>query len=150
MSFNKTLSSLERLPSIEIECVEGFFITCREAGAHSQEFRSRVAEYQRGIRKSKSGNKRKVSFVKNPDSISGTNDPVKDAEFFYDVFVITWRGLKNDAGMTVKPSRGAAVELFSSKNGMVLLNKILLEVMKEDNFVQQNLSDEEDEIAKES
>ena len=132
MSFSKTLKPLRRLDEVEVQVGDSeWIITLRKASAHNQEFRSRVAEF---TGRSKNSKKRQISIGGSPTSLTGTNDIRRDAEFFYEVFVVTWRGLKDDAGKDTPPSKEVAAEIFATKEGQVLVELLLNESTKDANF----------------
>ncbi len=140
MSFNNTLKAFRRKNEVEVE-IEGseFVVTVRKASLHNQEFRAKVAEFTRGKR----SGKRIHLGTENTSSLTGTNDPKQDAEFFFNIFIVTWRGLKDDNGKEVAPSVTAAVDLFGkTKEGQVLMELILAETTKDENFV---LRDQEED-----
>lgn len=150
MSFNKTLNRFKRIPQVEFDCGNGFFITIRQASRHNQEFRAKAAEFAarspagKGARKLRVGAEAGVQLT---DALTGTADPKQDAEFFYEVFVVTWRGLKDDDGKDAPPSKDAAVELFSSKDGQVLMELLLAEAVNDGNFTASQRDESERKIA---
>ncbi len=148
MSFNKTLKQFKRKSEIEIDCGDGFIVTVRQASRHNQEFRARAIQFTDSTTTKKGRKRVRVAPKLGEDSLTGTNDPKKDAEFFYNVFVVNWRGLKDDKGADVPPSLETAVELFGAEEGQILMELILAEAVKDTNFIMRD--GEEREIAGES
>jgi len=138
-SFSNALAGYRRKNTVQVDCGGGLIITIRSASAHNQEFRAKVQEYLRGKRDDD-----KVVIAADPSSITGTGDPKKDAEFFYNTLLVTWRGLRDDNGKDVKCTRDAAIELFSgSEEGQVLLQMLTVEATKDANFtLAQDTADE--------
>ena len=132
MSFSKALKKYDRRNEVEANCGGGFIVTIRRLSLNNQEWRARRAEFA-DKHKSRMPTVM-VDDAANPMSLTGADDPRFDAEFFYETLIVTWRGLTDDSGHEVKPSAKAAVELFSSREGIELKNRLIEECLKDANF----------------
>jgi hypothetical protein len=115
IKLNNALNPFQRAEQVEINCGNGWYITIRQAAIYNQEFRAASLKY--------AGNTKDKSLV-------GINSPTgndeKDYEFFCEILLVGWKGLKDDDGKNVPYSKKVAIEIFkSSKQGKVLFHKLL-------------------------
>lgn len=151
--FTSALKPFSRLSEIVVDCGNDFEVTVRQTAIYNQEYRSKATQWLQTYDRQNKGKKRKhvsVAGAFGVESITGTGDRQADIEYFIDVLLIGWVGLKDDANEEVPCNADNARELFGgSDEGWTLLQLLVQQSTNDSNFVAAEAADEAANIAKE-
>jgi len=152
LKLDNALKPFKRLPQIEVDCGGDFIVTIRQTAIHNQHYRAKATQWlERYNRRSGKGSKKKRVSVAavGAESITGTGDRDADIDYFIDVLLVDWKGLKDDDGNEVACNPDNARQLFSSEEGWTLLQLLVQQSTNDTNFIAATESEEAEAIAKE-
>ncbi len=137
--FNNALRPFSRLAEVEVDCGNEFFVTIRQTAIYNQAYRAKAAKWLREYEaKNKRRSTKRVSVTDafGVGSITGTANRQADIDYFVDVLLVDWKGLKDDNDKVVPCTKENARNLFSeSDEGWTLLQLLVEQSTKDANFV---------------